>query len=128
MNEPSPPRAGRREHHEETGLNIVISRVLVIGLIVSIVLLLVGVVLTVLRPGMAVQHEVSLKGLPRALAGLEPGAYFDLGLLVLLATPAARVAALLVAYTRRRLWFFSACSLIVLIVLGLSAFLGLRAG
>jgi uncharacterized membrane protein len=49
-----------------------------------------------------------------------------LGLLVLLATPAARVATLLVAFARRRLWLFSGLGLIVLTVLALSAYLGLR--
>ena len=59
---------------------------------------------------------------------VEAGGFFDLGLLVLLATPAARVVALLVAFTRRKLWIFSGVSLIVLGVLALSGYLGLSAG
>jgi uncharacterized membrane protein len=47
---------------------------------------------------------------------------------VLLVTPAARVVALLVAFGRRRLWTFVAVSVVVLVVLALSAFFGLRGG
>jgi uncharacterized membrane protein len=116
-------RQGRRPAPR---LNVTISRVLVIGLVASVALLLVGVVLTVVRPGLAVIHTTSISDLPRALGALEPVGFFDLGLLVLLATPAARVAALLVSFARRRLWIFSGISLLVLVVLALSAFLGLR--
>ena len=91
----------------------------------AVLLLLVGVVLTVARPGVPLWAG-SITEMPRALAALEPGGFFDLGLLVLLATPAARVVALLIAFARRRLWVFSGVSLVVLIVLVLSAFLGLR--
>lgn len=103
-----------------------LSRLLLVGLSLAMVLLLIGVILTVAGPGAPVSHESSFTGLPRALSALEPGGFFDLGLLVLLATPAARVVALLVAFARRRLWVFSGVSVVVLVVLALSAFLGLR--
>ena len=102
-----------------------LSRVLLAGLSLAVLLLLVGVVLTVARPGVPLWIS-SIRDIPAALAALEPGGFFDLGLLVLLATPAARVVALLIAFARRRLWVFSGVSLVVLIVLVLSAFLGLR--
>jgi len=102
-----------------------LSRLLLVGLSLAVLLLLTGVVLTLVKPGVPVSVS-SLGGLPGALVALEPGGFFDLGLLVLLATPAARVVALLVAFARRRLWLFSGVSLIVLVVLALSLFLGLR--
>ena len=120
------PEGVRQERRQAPRLNITISRVLVVGLVTSVALLLVGVVLTVARPGLPVIHTTSISDLPRALGALEPVGFFDLGLLVLLATPAARVAALLVSFARRRLWIFSGVSLLVLVVLALSAFLGLR--
>jgi uncharacterized membrane protein len=61
------------------------------------------------------------------VGALEPGGFFDLGLLLLLATPAARVVALFVGFARRRSWLFAGCSAVVLVALALSAFLGLRA-
>jgi len=48
--------------------------------------------------GVPVPRKTSIQGIPRALRALEPGGFFQLGLLVLLATPAARVAALFLAY------------------------------
>jgi len=61
------------------------------------------------------------------LRAFEPGGFFELGLLVLLATPAARVVALCAAYLRRRQWLFSGISLFVLAILILSGYLGLAA-
>jgi uncharacterized membrane protein len=102
-----------------------LSRVLLAGLSLAVLLFLVGVVLAAIKPGVSLSAS-SIVEMPGALAALEPGGFFDLGLLVLLATPAARVIALLVSFARRRLWVFSGVSLVVLIVLALSAFLGLR--
>ncbi len=112
-------------HRHETRLNITISRVLVVGLLAAIFLLVVGVVLTLVHTGVPVPRKTSIQGIPRALRALEPGGFFQLGLLVLLATPAARVAALFFAYLRRRQWLFSGISFFVFAILVLSAFLGL---
>ena len=106
-------------------LNHTISRVLTVGLLVSVVLLVVGAVVTLVRPDLPAVHQTSLRQLWAALSGLRPGGFFDLGLLVLLATPVARVVALLLGFSQRRMWLFSLVSLIVLVLLGLSAYLGL---
>jgi uncharacterized membrane protein len=109
-----------------TRLNVTISRVLVIGLLAAVTLLLVGVVRTIARPGLAPVHETSVQDIPRAVAALEPAGFFDLGLLLLLATPIARVVALLLGFVRRKMWLFSGFSVIVLAALAVSAFFGLR--
>jgi uncharacterized membrane protein len=109
-------------------LALALSRLLLVGLSLAILLMLVGVILAEVRTGAPVARESSITALPRTLGALEAGGFFDLGLLVLLATPAARVVALLVAFTRRKLWIFSGVSLIVLAVLVLSGYLGLSAG
>jgi len=106
-------------------LNLTISRVLLVGLIAAITLLLAGAVLTAARPDLPAMHETSVTDIPRAMWALEPGGFFDLGLLLLLATPAARVVALFVGFTRRRIWLFSLISLIVLAGLAASVVLGL---
>ena len=108
-----------------TRLNLVISRVLLAGLVTAVVLLLAGVVLTVARPGLASLHETSVAGIPGAIHDLRPGGFFDLGLLVLLATPVVRVLALLISFGRRRMWLFSGFCLVVLAALAVSAVLGL---
>jgi uncharacterized membrane protein len=110
-----------------TELNKTISRVLTIGLLVSVVLLLIGVVLTLARPGLAAVHLTSLERIPAAIGGLEPGGFFDLGLLILVLNPVARVIALAAGFGRRRMWFFTLVSLFVLVVLALSVYIGLVA-
>jgi uncharacterized membrane protein len=106
-------------------LNLITARVLVIGLLSSITLLVVGAVLTLARPDAVVVHETSVQGIPGAIAHLEARGFFDLGLLLLAATPVVRVAALLVGFAKRRMWWFAGLSLFVLAALALSASLGL---
>jgi uncharacterized membrane protein len=125
MNAPEAPRGVDVRHFRETRLNITISRVLVVGLLAAVVLLSVGVILTLARPGLAMPHTTSVSSIPRALARAEPGGFFELGLLMLLATPAARVVALLFAYVRRRQWMFASIALFVFAILVLGAYLGL---
>jgi uncharacterized membrane protein len=124
---PEPPRV-REEHRDEMRLNSLISRVLIVGLLTAIALLIVGVILTIARPGVPVPRTSSIAGIPAQIAALEPGGFFELGILVLLATPFARVVALGVAYGRRRQWLFTGISIVVLVMLILSAFLGLSLG
>ncbi len=77
-----------------------LGRVLGIGVLASTVCLAAGLVLTLLRPA---------DGPQRAL--------LTTGLLLLMATPIARVAVSAVIYTRRRDWVFAALTAIVLLEL-----------
>ncbi len=96
------------------------------GLLVSVGLLVVGVVITIARPELIAPRQTSVGDIPRNIAALRPGGFFDLGLLVLLVTPALRVLALLVSFAKRRMWLFSTFCLVVLVALGLSAYFGLH--
>ena len=107
-------------------MNRFVSRMLSIGLLVSVALLLTGVVVALVRPDLPSLHEVSIADMPRALAALEPGGFFELGLLALVATPVARVFALGVGFARHRQWMFVSFSAVVLAVLALGAILGLK--
>jgi uncharacterized membrane protein len=98
-----------------THFNQRISKVLTAGLLVSVALLLVGVVLTLARPEVSVGHGTAVGHIPANLAHLRPGGFFDLGL------------AVLAGFIQRRMWLFALCSLIVLVVLGLSVYIGLEA-
>jgi uncharacterized membrane protein len=104
----------------------VVSHVLATGLVLSVALLLTGAIMVLAGRGPVVAGATSLRDLPRALAALEPGGFLNLGLVVLLATPVARVVALVVSYARRKAWLFCGISLFVLALLALSAYLGLR--
>ena len=102
-----------------------VSRLLLTGLLIAIALMLVGVILAAARGAGSVEGLSSITRLPHLLASLDATGFIDLGLLVLLATPAARVVALLIVFAARRQWLFAAVSLAVIVILALSAFLGL---
>ena len=118
----------RDEHRDEMRLNTVISRVLIVGLMTAVTLLIIGAILAIARPGVAVPHVTSVRDIPSELASLRPGGFFELGLLVLLATPFARVLALGVAFARRRWWRFAGISAAVAALLILGAVLGVTLG
>ena len=121
----APANEVRPEHRDEMRLNRVISRVLVVGLLTAVALLVVGAIITIVRAGAPVMHATSVRDIPAQLGALQAGGFFQLGLIVLLATPFARVVALGVAFTRRRHWLFVGISALVAALLILGAALGL---
>ena len=98
------------------------------GLTLALFLMLVGVVLTLARSGVVVARQSSINDMPRALGALEPGGYFNLGICVLIATPAARVVALVAAFAHKKRWVFCGLSLVVLATLMVGGLVGLRVG
>jgi uncharacterized membrane protein len=122
------PAGVRAEDHVETRLNMVISRVLSVGLLAAVGLLLVGAVLAVARPGVPVSRATSITDMGAQLWALEAGGFFQLGLVVLLLTPFARVIALCIAFVRMRQWLFVAISVVVAMLLILGAVLGFSLG
>ena len=131
MSAPDATPQVREKHREETRLNITISRVLTVGLLAAVALLVVGVILALARPGVAVPHVTTVQDVPGELARLsrlQPGGFFELGLLVLLFTPFARVLALGIAFARRRWWLFAGISTVVAALLIVGAVLGVSLG
>ena len=126
MRRPSDSPGVGEGHRREARLNILISRVLLIGLLVAIALLVLGAILALTHPGLSVTRATSIADMPRAVAALEPTGFFDLGLLALLATPVAGVITIGIGFARRGSWWFCGLSLFVLAVIALSAFLGLQ--
>jgi uncharacterized membrane protein len=123
---PAAPPASGEGSQKQLELNRTIARVLAVGLFSAVALLLAGAILALAGRGPSPAHEVSIVDVPRAIAALEPSGFLHLGLLVLLATPVARVVALGVGFGRRGSWVFCGLSVFVLAVLALSAYLGLR--
>ncbi|MGK2856128.1 MAG: DUF1634 domain-containing protein [Thermoanaerobaculia bacterium] len=107
--------------------NPLASTVLRWGMVVSFALLIGGVI-AMLRSGVTPQHVAfeDLRGLPAGLARLEGGALIHAGILVLLATPVARVVALMLDAVRRRESLFAMLSLGILLLLAASLLIGLR--
>jgi len=107
-------------------LDRLVSVLLLVGLSLAIALMLAGAGLAAAGADGGMGHASSISDIPRALAGLEPAGFVDLGLLVLLATPVARALALLIGFATRRAWLFSGISLVVLAIVALSVVIGLR--
>jgi uncharacterized membrane protein len=112
----------------DPGLTRALSRLLLTGLLLAVGLMIVGAILAAIQGSGEILHSSSIDDFPRLLADGNPTGFLDLGLLVLLATPAARVLALLVAFSRRRQWLFAGISAVVMTILVLSAILGLKLG
>jgi uncharacterized membrane protein len=102
-----------------------LSRLLLAGLVIAIGLMVAGAVLAAVRGSGSVQNASSISRLPHLLASGDPTGFLDLGLLVLLATPFARVVALGWDFVRRRHWLFAGMSAVVVGILVLSGLLGL---
>lgn len=97
------------------------------GVVVSFVLLIGGIV-AMLRGGV-VPHQVSvgdLRELPGGLARLEGSALIHAGILALLATPVARVTAMMAEALAKRERLFAMLSFGILLLLAASLVLGLR--
>ena len=99
-----------------------IARLLTIGTYLAIALLGVGVVL-LLGSGRGPRSPdggLDIGRIPADLAGLQPAGFIWLGLIAVVATPSARVAAALVGYLRRGERDMAVVSSLILVVIALS--------
>lgn len=96
---------------DDRGFESSLGRVLGIGVLASTACLAAGLMLTLLRPADGPQRVL-----------------LTTGLLLLMATPIARVAVSAVTYTRRRDWVFATLTAIVLLELLASVAAAFRAG
>ena len=109
---------------------IVVSTVLIVGVLASAALIGAGFVAALVvgwqgslfGAAPASTATTDFSGLPARLADLEPAAIAQLGLLALLATPVARVAASVIGYTLEGDRLYAAITLTVLAVLLVSIF------
>jgi uncharacterized membrane protein len=124
------------QKNPKADMNVVVSNLLKYGLIVSTSLIVLGVALLFARtPGgfpESLQQLVSSNyGKPTLSAGAlfsgltaaDPGSVLELGLIVLLATPVARVAASVVLFAEEKDRTYVAITLFVLAVLLVSTFI-----
>jgi uncharacterized membrane protein len=112
------PAAERRD------VDAVVHRLLVVGLGLSSLLMVLGLVLDVVlhRQIPATIPDLG-EMLARVLAG-RPSGFLSLGLLVLLATPIVRVIGSIAAFVHERDWRYALVSSLVLLVVILSVVLG----
>ena len=106
-------------------LEVTVSTVLKVGTYAGIALIALGVVLMVIdgRSPLEVAPSLDLGRLPADLAALHPSAFLWLGVLLVLATPPARVLAALIGYLRgsEREMAIVAALILVVIALGVVA-------
>ncbi len=130
--EPGPERGWTRDQ-----IDLIISRLLRLGLMASAVLVLAGAVIYLVRHGgEAAAYGVfvgqprtyrEIGGILRESAGFHGRGLIMAGLILLVATPVARVVFSIVAFLRERDSVYVAVTLFVLAVLLFSVFwLGLR--
>ena len=98
-----------------------IARLLTIGTYLSIALLVIGLGLRLATGGgPSAGPAFDLSRLVPDLAGLKPEGFLWLGLLVVVATPAARVAASLIGYLRRGERRMATVAALILLVIAAS--------
>ena len=110
--------------HVMDAVERMVSRVLVIGIAVSVALMAIGLVLGVLA-GEGIPGDVTAVGdLAHGLVTLDPGAYLSLGLITLIATPFVRVGGSIVAFAREHDRRYVVITAIVFAVMCLSVVIG----
>ena len=113
------PTAG--EHQE---LDHVVHRLLLVGLALSSLLMVLGLVLDVVLHR---QLPTAIPDLGEMLARVRagrPSGFLSLGLLVLLATPIVRVIGSIAAFIYERDWHYAVIALIVLVIVIVSVVVG----
>ncbi len=105
-------------------LNDVVHRILVIGLVVSTVLLLIGLI-----PDLILNRSLPTAALPPAAAvqrslQLHPGGFLSLGLLVLLFTPVLRVVGSIFVFLWERDWLYFGVTILVFAIMLISIVVG----
>lgn len=129
MNNPSPLPASPREKAarlriEVDTLNTIVHKLLIFGLGLSTLLMVVGIVLQIIVGKPMPTMMVPPSALGASLAAFQPGAFFTLGLLCLIATPILRVAGSVLIYAYERDWRYTLATLIVLGIVIVSLVVG----
>jgi uncharacterized membrane protein len=110
--------------HTMDPIERMVSRVLGIGIAVSVSLMLAGLVLSLISGEGMPGHVVPFTDLLPGLADADPAAYLSLGLLVLVATPFVRVGGSVVTFARERDRRYVLVTAVVLAVMCLGVVLG----
>ena len=116
---PATVRAGQTRD-----LNDVVHRILIIGLLLSTVLLLIGLLLDLLTGQALPAATLPPADAFQRVLELRPSGFLSLGLLVLLFTPVVRVIGSIVVFLWERDWLYFGVTVFVFMVMLLSVILG----
>jgi len=117
--------SGSRDTVPSRAVEIVVSLVLRIGVVLSAAIICLGLALLVaggiisneIRIDAAIPYPRDLGALLAGILALDPASVMSLGLVVLIATPFARVAVSIVAFALERDWRYVVVTALVLTVL-----------
>ena len=119
-----------RIYWQDKDIEIVIGRLLRYGVLLSGIVTLVGGSIYLLRHGNTLpryhtftgepKDVSSLSGVFQGIAGLQGRAIIQLGILLLIATPIARIVFSVIAFVLEKDYLYVVITLIVLIVIGFS--------
>jgi uncharacterized membrane protein len=104
--------------------NTIISRVLLAGVIASLVLILIGSIMLMIHQSSA--QQLGPNGLIDGIVEMQPNSIINLGIIVLLLTPAARVIAAGISFAIEHDYRYVAISAAVLGVMTTAALVGLK--
>lgn len=99
-------------------------KLLLIGLYLSVALILFGLGLALFTHQNVPDTVFPMQSLFTGLLSLNAGSYLSLGLLVLIATPIIRVITSFISFLVEKDWRFAAITLVVLVTVLVSIFLG----
>ncbi len=126
----STPPAGGAADPTGDRLDLAIARLLSIGTYTGVAFLAVGLLMLVLagRSPLDPHGPLDVRRMPGELVAGRPGGAILVGLLVLIATPSARVVASLIGYLRARERGMVAVSVAILVVVAVGVIVGVALG
>ncbi len=105
-------------------LNEVMHGLLIIGLYVSVVFMVLGIGIDLIRSRILPTEVLSLSEAFSRTISLRASGYFSMGLLVLILTPLLRVIGSVVIFALERDWRYTGVTLIVMVVMIISITVG----
>jgi uncharacterized membrane protein len=111
-------------HERMEHLNGIVHNLLGIGLILSILMMVVGIILQLLSGGHLPTVMILPSQMIASLLAFQPTGFLSLGLLLLIATPVVRVVASVIIYASNRDWRYTLVTLTVLVIITLSVLIG----
>ncbi len=114
----------KQQAREQRDLNEAVHAVLIVGLIISTVLMLIGIIGDVVLNRSMPTVEPDLGQVLQSVLALRPSGFMALGLLTLLATPILRVIGSVFAFLYERDWRFAGITFVVLVIVTTSILLG----
>jgi len=105
-------------------LNVVVHRMLLLGLLLSTSVLFTGLALSAITRQPVPSRVLNFNELYHGLQKGTPQSVLSLGILLLIATPVLRVLGSFIEFIVKRDWRFTVITAVVLIILGASLFIG----